>query len=120
MESTVPSIMSIPSSKFSLVICKSSPVIVIIPAEVRKIISFSLKLSTSFTAEILTLSLPSIITLWDDFLDYLEKLVNDILTKYPAGELPPIEKVTQRKKEDIEAVIKGPANGGRHIYTLTY
>lgn len=53
-------------------------------------------------------------------LDYLEKLVNDILSKYPAGELPPIEKVTQRKKEDIEAVIKGPANGGRHIYTLTY
>lgn len=53
-------------------------------------------------------------------LDYLEKLVNDILEKYPAGELPPIDKVTQRKREDIEAVIKGPVNGGRHIYTLTY
>jgi creatinine amidohydrolase len=53
-------------------------------------------------------------------LDYLEKLVNDILAKYPAGQLPPIEKVTQRKREDIEAVIKGPANGGRHIYTLSY
>lgn len=53
-------------------------------------------------------------------LDYLEKLVNDIITRYPAGELPPIEKVTQRKREDIEAVIKGPANGGRHIFTLTY
>ena len=53
-------------------------------------------------------------------LDYLEKLVNDILAKYPAGELPPIDKVTQRNHEDIEAVIKGPANGGRHIYTLTY
>ncbi|CUH95116.1 hypothetical protein P22_1185 [Propionispora sp. 2/2-37] len=53
-------------------------------------------------------------------LDYLEKLVKDILTTYPAGELPPIEKVTQRKREDIEAVIKGPAKGGRHIYTLTY
>ena len=53
-------------------------------------------------------------------LDYLEKLVNDILTTYPAGQLPPIDKVTQRKREDIEAVIKGPANGGRHIYTLTY
>ena len=53
-------------------------------------------------------------------LDYLEKLVNDIITKYPAGELPPIELVTQRNREDIEAVIKGPFNGGRHIYTLTY
>jgi len=53
-------------------------------------------------------------------LDYLEKLVNDILEKYPAGELPPIEKVTQRKREDIEAVIKGPTKGGRHIYTLNY
>jgi creatinine amidohydrolase len=53
-------------------------------------------------------------------LDYLEKLVNDILAKYPAGRLPPIEKVTQRRQEDIEAVIKGPANGGRHIYTIAY
>ena len=54
-------------------------------------------------------------------LDYLEKLVNDILEKYPAGELPPIDMMTQRKREDIEAVIKGPnAPGGRHIYTLTY
>ncbi|MDR1587239.1 MAG: creatininase family protein [Treponema sp.] len=56
----------------------------------------------------------------EHILDYLEKLVNDILVKYPAGQLPPIEKVTQRKREDIEAVIKGPARGGRHLYTLTY
>ena len=54
-------------------------------------------------------------------LDYLVKLVNDILEKYPAGTLPPIEMMTQRKKEDIEALIKGPnAPGGRHIYTLAY
>lgn len=53
-------------------------------------------------------------------LDYLEKLVNDILGKYPAGVLPPTEKVTQRRREDIEAVIKGPTKGGRHIYTLNY
>jgi len=53
-------------------------------------------------------------------LTYLEKLVNDILEKYPVGELPPTDKVTQRNPADIEAVIKGPANGGRHIYTLTY
>lgn len=54
-------------------------------------------------------------------LDYLEKLVNDILEKYPAGTLPPIDKMTQRNHEDIEAVIKGPGvPGGRHIYTLAY
>ena len=54
-------------------------------------------------------------------LDYLTKLVNDILEKYPAGTLPPIDMMTQRSREDIEAVIKGPnAPGGRHIYTLEY
>lgn len=54
-------------------------------------------------------------------LDYLEKLVNDILEKYPAGQLPPIEKMTQRNREDIEAVIKGPNEpGGRHLYTIAY
>lgn len=54
-------------------------------------------------------------------LDYLTKLVNDILEKYPAGQLPPIDMMTQRNREDIEAVIKGPGKpGGRHIYTLEY
>jgi creatinine amidohydrolase len=53
-------------------------------------------------------------------LDYLEKLVNDILEKYPAGELPPIELMTQRDRKEIEEVIKGPNKGGRHIYTLAY
>ena len=54
-------------------------------------------------------------------LDYLEKLVNDILERYPAGVLPPIDKMTQRPKEDIEAVIKGPNEpGGRHLFTLEY
>jgi creatinine amidohydrolase len=54
-------------------------------------------------------------------LDYLEKLVKEIIEKYPAGVLPPTEKMTQRRREDIEAVIKGPSEpGGRHIYTLTY
>ena len=54
-------------------------------------------------------------------LDYLTKLVNDILEKYPAGKLPPIDKMTQRDPAAIEAVIKGPnVPGGRHIYTLEY
>jgi creatinine amidohydrolase len=56
----------------------------------------------------------------EHILDYLEQLVNEILGKYPAGKLPPIEKVTQRNREDIEAVIRGPTDGGRHIYTLGY
>lgn len=53
-------------------------------------------------------------------LDYLETLVKDILKKYPPGVLPPIQAVTQRPKEEIEAVLKGPFQGGRHIYTIAY
>ena len=53
-------------------------------------------------------------------LDYIKKLHDDILKTFPAGKLPPTDKVTMRAKEDIEAVIKGPNNGGRHIYTLNY
>lgn len=49
-------------------------------------------------------------------LDYLEKLVNDILERYPAGQLPPTELMTQRDPEAIRAVIAGE----RHIYTLAY
>jgi creatinine amidohydrolase/Fe(II)-dependent formamide hydrolase-like protein len=54
-------------------------------------------------------------------LDYLEKLVNDILEKYPPGVLPPIEKLSQRSREEIEALLKGPlVEGGRHLYTIAY
>lgn len=53
-------------------------------------------------------------------LDYLEKLHNDILEMYPAGKLPPIEYMSMRDREDIEDVIKGPLNGGKHLYTLGY
>ena len=57
-------------------------------------------------------------------LDYMEKLVNDIMTVFPAGKLPPIEKVsgaTGSKREQIEAAIKGPlAEGGCSIYNLHY
>ena len=49
-------------------------------------------------------------------LDYLEKLVNDILERYPAGQLPPIEMMTQRDPEAVRAVVEGK----RHIYTLAY
>ncbi len=54
-------------------------------------------------------------------MDYLEKLVNDIMAKYPAGCLPPVDKMTQRSREEIEALLKGPlAEGGRHLYTVAY
>ena len=57
-------------------------------------------------------------------LDYMEKLVNDIMATFPAGKLPLIEKVsgaTGSKREQIEAAIKGPlAEGGCSIYNLHY
>jgi len=54
-------------------------------------------------------------------LDYMVELVNDVLERFPADRLPPIQEMTQRPREEIEAVIKGPlAKGGRSIYTLAY
>ena len=54
-------------------------------------------------------------------LDYVEKLVNDIMATYPPGILPPIDKITMRSKEEIEAVLKGPLQkGGKHLYTIAY
>nr|MDO8133010.1 3-dehydro-scyllo-inosose hydrolase [Candidatus Njordarchaeum guaymaensis] len=56
----------------------------------------------------------------EELLDYLCELVNDIMKRFPPGVLPPSNEVTQRSKEQIDAVIKGPLKGGRHIYTLAY
>ena len=54
-------------------------------------------------------------------LDYLEKLVTDIIDMYPAGVLPPADKLSQLSSEDIEALLKGPlVEGGRHLYTVAY
>lgn len=53
-------------------------------------------------------------------LDYLVKLHDDILAKFPPGVLPPAELVTQRPKEEVEALLKGPFNGGRHLYTVAW
>lgn len=55
----------------------------------------------------------------EKFLDYLEKLVKDIIAAFPPGKLPPTEEVTQRPKEEIDKLLKGPlAEGGKSIYTL--
>jgi creatinine amidohydrolase len=53
-------------------------------------------------------------------MDYLENLINDIMAMYPSGKLPPIEAMSMRNKQEIEDVIKGPLNGGKHLYTLAY
>ncbi len=56
----------------------------------------------------------------EDLLSYLCELVSDIMKRFPPGVLPPYNEVTQRSKEEIEMVVKGPLKGGRHIYTLAY
>ena len=54
-------------------------------------------------------------------MDYLEKLVVEIMAMYPAGKLPPTDRITQRTQEEIEALLKGPlVKGGRHLYTVAY
>jgi len=53
-------------------------------------------------------------------MNYLEKLVQDILKMYPAGKLPPIKSMSMRDEQEIEDIIKGPLNGGKHLYTLGY
>jgi len=53
-------------------------------------------------------------------MDYVEKLINDIMEMYPAGKLPPIEAMSMRGRKEVEEVLKGPLNGGKHIYTLGY
>ncbi|MBM4429072.1 MAG: creatininase family protein [Chloroflexi bacterium] len=54
-------------------------------------------------------------------LDYLEKLVTDILQAFPAGKLPPAEQVSMRPPEELEAITKQPfEEGWRHLYTLAW
>lgn len=53
-------------------------------------------------------------------MNYLEKLVLDIMAMYPPGKLPPIEAMSMRDRQEVEAVLKGPIQGGKHIYTLGY
>jgi creatinine amidohydrolase/Fe(II)-dependent formamide hydrolase-like protein len=53
-------------------------------------------------------------------LDYMVRLIGDIMTAFPAGQLPPVDRMTMRDPAEIEALIKGPLNGGKHIYTIAY
>ena len=54
----------------------------------------------------------------ESLLDYIERLVTDIIKTFPPGKLPPMELVTERDKEELEVVLKGPAHGGKSIYSL--
>jgi creatinine amidohydrolase len=47
----------------------------------------------------------------DVLLDYMCKLVDDIMTRFPAGQLPPMDKVTMRDPKEVEALLKGPSTG---------
>ena len=48
------------------------------------------------------------------------RATGDIMTRFPAGQLPPANKVTMRDQEEIDALLKGPLNGGKHLYTISY
>jgi creatinine amidohydrolase/Fe(II)-dependent formamide hydrolase-like protein len=56
----------------------------------------------------------------DVLLDYMCKLIDDIMTRFPAGQLPPASKTTMRDPQEIEALLKGPFKGGKHLYTIAY
>lgn len=52
--------------------------------------------------------------------DYLKKLHDDILTACPVGVLPDAKFMSQRDPEEIEKLLKGPSNGGKHLYTIAW
>ena len=56
----------------------------------------------------------------ETYLDYVVKLHDDILEKFPPGVLPEAKYMTQRDKEEIDKLLKGPSNGGKHIYTVAW
>lgn len=54
------------------------------------------------------------------FMDYLKKLHDDIITKFPPGVLPESKYLSQRPEDEIKALLKGPGAGGRHLYTVAF
>jgi creatinine amidohydrolase len=55
----------------------------------------------------------------ENYMNYVVKLHNDIREKFPPGVLPEAKYMTQRDKEEIELLLKGP-EGGKHIYTIAW
>ncbi len=56
----------------------------------------------------------------ETYMDYVRKLHDDILKKFPPGVLPESKYLSQRPAEEIEALLKGPRKGGRHLYTVAF
>ncbi|HOO55475.1 MAG TPA: 3-dehydro-scyllo-inosose hydrolase [bacterium] len=56
-----------------------------------------------------------------DLLDYMVQLVDDIMDVFPAGKLPPADQLSERPKEQIDALLKKPlTKGWKSIYSLGY
>ncbi len=54
-------------------------------------------------------------------LDYMERLVNDIVESVPPGTLPPAEEFTHRDNSEFQAVLKNPDEPGwKNLYTLGF
>jgi creatinine amidohydrolase/Fe(II)-dependent formamide hydrolase-like protein len=56
----------------------------------------------------------------ETYMDYIKKLHDDILEKFPPGVLPESKYLSQRPAEEVEALLKGPRKGGRHLYTVAF
>ena len=54
-------------------------------------------------------------------LDYIVKLHDDIMARFPPGKLPDAALVTQRfTQAEVDELLKGPLNGGKHLYTVAW
>jgi creatinine amidohydrolase len=54
-------------------------------------------------------------------LDYIVKLHDDIMERFPVGKLPDASLVTQRfTQEEVDELLKGPLDGGKHLYTVQW
>lgn len=53
-------------------------------------------------------------------LDYMVKLIGDIMERFPVGKLPDARLMSQRDEKEIEALLKGPLKGGKHLYTIAW
>jgi len=57
----------------------------------------------------------------ESVLNYMEKLVNDILESVPPGTLPPYKEFTHRDSPEYQAVLKYPDEPGwKNLYTLGF
>jgi creatinine amidohydrolase len=56
----------------------------------------------------------------ETYMDYVKKLHDDILEKFPPGVLPESKYLSQRPAEEVEALLRGPRKGGRHLYTVAF